>query len=162
MFASPGHLPSGGTSLFLVVTADSGPRNKKQTLQRRFNPKVTAYTNRDGVVQDAELARKEIHTAAVRDSIQARGVNRVLGTAAPPVHQEEEELPRKTRRTLAQLRSGHCCSLNDYKFRVGQSDTSICPCCRREEHTVQHVLECVERPTDRWTCGCAPSGLRSS
>ena len=142
------HLQEGHPS-FPVVTAYSGPRNKKQTLQRRFNPMVTAYTNRDGVVQDAELARKEIHTAAVRNSIEARGVNRVLGTAAPPVRQEEEDLPRKTRRILAQLRSGHCSSLNDYKFRTGQSDTNICPCCRREEHTVQHIFECAEWPTDR-------------
>ena len=137
-----------GHPSFPVVTADSGPRNKKETLQRRFNPKVTAYTNRDGVVVDAECARREIHTEAVRDSIEARGVSRVLGAAAPPVHREEEGLPRKTRRTLAQLRSGHCYSLNDYRYRVGQSDTNICPCCGREEQSVRHVFECAGQPTD--------------
>ena len=82
------------------------------------------------------------------DSIQARGINRVLGASAPPVHGEEQELPRKTRRMLAQLRSGYCSSLNDYRHRVGLSDSNICPCCGREEHSVRHIFDCRVRPTD--------------
>ena len=136
-----------GHPSFPVVTADSGPRNKKHTLQSRFNAKVAPYISQDGTVGDATLVRKEIHTAAVAESIAARGMNRVLGTPAPPVHEEEKQLTRKTRRTLSQLRSGHCYSLNDYKHRIGQSDSNICPCCRQEEHTVQHIFECPVHPT---------------
>ena len=136
-----------GHPSFAVVSADSGPRNKKQTLQRRFSPGLTPHMSQDGTVVDAASTRKAVHTAAVRSSIEARGTNRVLGTPAPPINEEEEQLPRKTRRTLAQLRSGFCLSLNDYKHRIGQSDSSICPCCRQEEHTVQHIFECPEHPT---------------
>ena len=131
-----------------VVTADSGPRPMKQTLQRRFNNQVAPYRGRDGAISDAASVRKELHTTAVRNSIMARGINRVLGEPAPAVDVEEEQLPRKTRRTLAQLRSGYCSSLNAYKHRVGQSDTSICPSCRQEDQTVQHIFRCPEHPTD--------------
>ena len=130
-----------------VVTADPGPRSKKQTIQQRFNPVVAPYRGPDGTISDAASARKDIHTTAVRNSIAARGVNRVMGGPAPAVDGEEEQLPRKTRRTLAQLRPGYCSSLNDYKHRVGQSDTSICPSCRLEDQTVQHIFRCPEHPT---------------
>ena len=141
------YLQAGHPS-FPVVTADSGPRNKKHTLQSRFGAKVAPYVSQDGAVADVESARREIHTAAVAESIAARGTNRVLGTPAPPVHEEERQLSRQTRRTLSQLRSGHCYSLNNYKHRIGQSDTNICPCCRQEEHTVHHIFECPVHPTD--------------
>ena len=51
-------------------------------IQRRFNPRVAAYTNQDGVVVDAESARKDVHTEAARDSIEVSGINRVLGAAS--------------------------------------------------------------------------------
>ena len=71
-----------------------------------------------------------------------------LAHPPPPINPEEEDLDRKTRRTLSQLRSGFCSSLEDYRQRVGLSTSNICPCCRQEEHTVQHVFECSEYPTD--------------
>ena len=126
---------------FPIVTADSGPRNMKETLQTFSIAEVANYIE-DGAIADAAAASKDIHTTSVRRSMEARGINRVLGIPAPAVNEEEEQLPRKTRRTLAQLRSGFCSSLNGYKHRVGQSDTQICPCCGQEEHTVQHVFEC--------------------
>ena len=62
----------------------------------------------DGSITDGANAFKEIHTTLVRRSIKARGGNRVLGITAPAISEEEEQLPRKIRRTLAQLRSGLC------------------------------------------------------
>ena len=106
------------------------------------------HTGVDGTIADVDAARAEIHTAAVVNSIEARGDNRVLDTPPPPIDPEEEQLPRKTRRTLSQLRSGFCPCLEDYRHRVGLSESGICPCCRREEHTVQHVFECPDHPTE--------------
>jgi len=139
---------------FPIVTDNSGPRNKKQTLQSRFYADVADHLQ-DGVTMDVGTARKEIHTRAVEVSMRDRGDNSVLGTPAPEIAEEEGELPRKTRRILAQLRSNYCSSLNDYRFRVELSDTPMCPCCRQEEHTVQHVFVCSEhqtdlRPVDLW------------
>ena len=134
-----------------IVMEDSGPRNVKNTLQRRYNAQVVNFTGEDGSIADAATARGAIHRLAVEESIRARGTNRVLGTPAPPIHSEEEQLQRRTRRTLSQLRSGFCPALQDYRNRVGLSTSNICPCCRLEEHTVQHVFdsfECSSQPTD--------------
>ena len=133
---------------FPTVTADSGPRRIKQTLQSRFQARVRSFVGEDGTVADAATALRTIHCHAVRESINARGTNRVLGTPAPAISEEEEQLPRKTRRTLSQLRSGFSASLEDYKHRIGLSASNLCPCCRQEEHSVQHVFECSAYPTD--------------
>ena len=133
------YLQAGHPS-FPVVTADSGPRNKKWTLQRRFNPAVASYMNRDGTNADATSAKKDTHTSAVADSIQVRRINRVLGLPAPPVNGEVEELLRKARRTLAQQRSGYCHSLNDYGHQVGLSDSNICLCCFREHNSTHFQM----------------------
>ena len=132
---------------FPIVTADSGPRTVKQTLQRRYIGEVERYTGEATQIADAAIARQLIHRGAVGESIEARGTNRVLGITAPAIDPTERELPRKTRRLLAQMRSGFCIALNDYRHRIGLSTTSICPCCRQDEHTVQHVFECPEYPT---------------
>ena len=135
----------------------------------------------DGTVVDAAAARGEIHSAAVVRSIEAKAPNRVLGTPAPAIDPEEEQLRRKTRRTLSQLRSGFCPSLEDYRHRVGLSESGICPCCRREEHTVLRTggahraadgrstpcSTCSSALTtpltfDPWTSGCTLSEQRSS
>ena len=113
---------------------------------------VASYTAQDGTIANAEAVRREIHTAAVRDAIEARGSNRVLGEPAPETHEEEEKLPRETRRVLSQLRVGVCHALNDFKHRVGQSETDICPCCEhkdvQEVQTVQRIFECAAHPKD--------------
>ena len=139
-----------------IVTADSGPRTKKYTLQQRYSAEVESFRNEDGAIGDPALAVRTIHRRAVENSIRARGNNRVLGTPAPPISEEEETLSRKTRRTLSQLRSGFCPSLEDYRHRIGLAPSNLCPCCRQEEHTVQHVYECSANPThftplDMWT-----------
>ena len=141
---------------FPTVTADSGPREKKQTLQRRYHAQVESFTGEDGAIVDAAAAREAIHHTAVEKSIRARGTNRVLGTPAPTISEEEEGLSRKTRRTLSQLRSGFCPALEDYRHRIGLSTNNLCPCCRQGEHSVQHLFECSAHltdlePLDLWT-----------
>ena len=110
----------------------------------------------DGTVADPTAARRQIHTRAVAKSIAARANNRVLGSPAPDVDDTEQELPRKTRRTLAQLRSGECLALSNYQHKMGWSDSPMCPCCRSEEHTTQHIFDCSAHqtplePENLWT-----------
>ena len=131
-----------------VVTADSGPRTMKYTLQRRYSAEVESFKDESGAIEDPKMALDTIHRRAVDESIRARGNNRVLGTPAPRINEEEQTVPRKTRRTLSQLRSGFCPSLEDYRLRIGLSTSNLCPCCRQEEHSVQHVFECSAYPTD--------------
>ena len=133
---------------FPIVTADSGPRPIKQTLQSRYHTQVDGFREEDGTIADAAEALRTIHYRAVQDSINASGTNRVLGTSAPAISEEEERLSRKTRRTLSQLRSGFSPSLEDYRQRIGLSTSNLCPCCRQAEHSVQHVFDCVTHPTN--------------
>ena len=146
---------------FQIVMADSGPRAMKNTLQSRYHPGVAELTGEaaltaGGTIANPTAARRQVHCRAVTKSIAARADNRVLGSPAPDVDDAEQELPRKTRRTLAQLRSGECLALNNYQHKMGWSDTLLCPCCRSEEHTTQHIFECpaYQTPlnlTDLWT-----------
>ena len=87
-----------------IVTADSGPREMKQTLQRSFRESreqsdgsriPTSFMAplsdllEDGRILDIQAARKAIHTRAVEEAIQARRPNRVLGVVAPDVSEED-------------------------------------------------------------------------
>ena len=125
----------------------------KQTLQSRYLPKLEELTGDaaltgEGTIADPAAARREIHTRAVQNSVAARQANRVIGTQAPDVADGEEELPRKTRRTLAQLNSGECIALNSYQHKIGVADTPMCPCCRSGEHTTEHIFRCPSHRTD--------------
>ena len=131
---------------FPIVTADSGPRRKKQSLQTGFSDQVNDLLV-DGCITDIKTARKIIHTRAVREAIGSRGPNGVLSDEAPDVDAAESDLPRGTRTTLAQLRSGYCSALNSFKYRIGSSPTALCPCCRQEDHTTQHIFSCPAHPT---------------
>ena len=132
---------------FPIVTADSGPRPMKQTLQMFSRDQVSELLVR-GVTEDIKVVRKTIHTRAVRTAIDSRRPNGVLSGPAPEVSEEETSLPRGARTTLAQLRSGYCSSLNTFKHRTNLSPSAVCPCCRQADHTTQHIFECPEHPTN--------------
>ena len=147
-----------------IVTADSGPREMKKTLQRCFGetreygggqqrrptsfqaPLTDQLVN--GLVPDIKKARQSIHTRAVEEAIEARKPNRVLGAAAPDVGvAAERDMSRRQRTTLAQLRTGFCSALNGYLHTIGAAESPLCPCCRQAEHTVQHLFQCINHPT---------------
>ena len=136
----PGHVS------FPIVTADSGPRRMKHTLQTAYLDQIGDLLD-DGCVLDIKEARKVIHTRAVEAAVRGREPNRVLGTAPPDLDEEERELSRGERTALAQLRSGFSADLNTFRSAIGASDTTLCPCCRQEEHTTQHIFQCPEHPT---------------
>ncbi len=59
-----------------------------------------------GLNQDTyKIKLKEIHTSVVRTNIFYNSLYPVLNEPAPPIHKDEQKLPRKTRSTLSQLRS---------------------------------------------------------
>ena len=91
---------------------------------------------------------KEIHTKSVASAISNQKNNKVLNIPAPPVHESEKELPRKTRSLLSQLRSGHSSFLNSYLHSINASDTDKCPKCQIETHTTEHLFNCTSNQTD--------------
>ena len=124
-----------GHASYPVVTADSGPRRKKETLQTAFLGQIE-HLLEDGCVRDIRVARSEIHTGAVRAAVDGRNPNRVLGAVAPDVNIEELEMGRGARTVLAQMRSGHCSALGDFRNAIDASTSPLCTSCGRADHTV--------------------------
>ena len=90
----PGH-PS-----YPTVTADSGPRDKKKTLQLEFRTLIERFLS-NGAVQDAKEARKQLHTEYVDAAIRARPLNPVLNLQPPDIAKEESSPPRQYHTALS-------------------------------------------------------------
>ena len=119
-----------------TVTAESGPRNIRHTLQSRFRPSISAHLI-DGITQPDSYREslRQVHSDAVAATIAALSPNRLL-------------LPRAHRTTLSQLRSGFSSAMRDYRHRIGSEPTPECPECVDPCHSVPHLFSCPARPTD--------------
>ena len=104
-----------------------------------------------GALKDALSA---IHTEVVAESLRNLKDNVVLGGRPPPIARVEASLPRPTRVTLSQLRSGYSKYLNSYLTRVNPEIADRCPDCDSPNHTTRHLFSCPARPT-----GLTPESL---
>ena len=105
----------------------------------------------------------DIHTSIVSRHLAARDNNKILRTHPPQVSSTEENLPRHTRRTLAQLRTNKSPFLLSYLHKIDASThpSPLCSLCRTHEHTTQQLFSCPQIPTtlsalDLWR---DPSGI---
>ena len=133
---------------FSVVTAPSGTRAMKHTLQSRFLPSVSHLLT--GGTTDPTTFRTsltDLHTSAVQAAISQLAPNPVLLAPPPPVESAETSLPRAYRVALSQLRSGHCHFLNSYRARIGVAGDPSCPSCNSAAHTTGHLFACPSHPT---------------
>ena len=133
------------------------PRNKRRSIHD-YKASIQTYTGHSLQVTKEEYKRnnKKIHSDSVAATIRSYPPNKVLNSKPPELNIEEKQLPRTTRTTLAQLRSGYSPYLNSYLHRINRSDTDQCPKCNRAAHTTNHLFECTENPTqlqpsDLWT-----------
>ena len=106
---------------------------------------------------------RDIHTTIVSQHLAARDNNKILRTHPPQVSNTEENLPRHTRHTLAQLRTNKSPFLLSYLHKIDASThpSPLCPLCRTHEHTPQHLFSCPQIHTtlsalDLWR---DPSGI---
>ena len=61
----------------------------------------------------------------------------------------EKNLPRPTRSTLSQIRSGYSSYLNSYLHRINPTKyQENCPKCNSSIHNSQHLFNCPANPTD--------------
>ena len=67
------------------------------------------------------------------------------------IHDSEKNLPRATRATLSQLRSGYSNYLNSYKARINPAIQDLCPLCNAHSHTTRHIFECPANRTNMTT-----------
>ena len=140
-----------------VVNLPPGPRQMKQTLRSKVGDLVEPFLVNNVIPDGAyKAALDSIHTKIVAEAIENYADNRVLNAPAPEVHKSESSLSRPTRAVLAQLRSGFCSRLNDYKHRLGQIASPLCPDCLIGNASTSHVFDCPAHPTqlspiDLWT-----------
>ena len=132
-----------------LVTKPKPPRKIKPGL-RKFDGVVTPLVPSCGL--DALTYKRglqHLHTGAVADAVASYSPNRVLNGPPPNIASEERQLPRPTRATLAQLRSGYSKQLNSYMSRVDSTIKDQCPLCRGTQHDTNHLFSCPARPTTR-------------
>ena len=134
------------------LNARAPPRQMKQTLQSKFGANIKAITRPNISSDDYKRKLKTIHTNSVREMIATMSDSKVLKAPPPLISDSQKFLPRATRTTLAQLRSGYSCYLNSYKARIDNSNTTSdnCPLCPAP-HTTEHLFNCPVNPTDLTT-----------
>jgi len=137
-----------------------GPRTMKITLQGKYlgDMRKTLAPSDDGqppilfggILNPSQYpaARRGLRAAAVKDYLEHRPPSKLLLAQPPDVDPSETLLPRVSRTTLAQLRSGYCSRLASYRHSVGWSDTDLCPDCQAAPQTSHHLFNCPEHPTD--------------
>ena len=85
------------------------PRLMRETLQTRYEERyIKPLLNNNEPLNEKKYRKllKEIHTNEVSDALLSYDKSPVLDQRAPKIAKDEQKLPRSTRRTLAQLRSG--------------------------------------------------------
>lgn len=136
-----------------------GSRQIKRTLRSEFREELLGYFG-EGELQNlneamyreglAEIHRNHAEQAAASYHPPVWPPD---GVGEPKISREEEELPRKTRCTLAQLRSGYSVALNSYMSRIDPEVKDECPKCGEGPHDVDHLLHCPTKddPANQWT-----------
>ncbi len=118
----------------------------KQTIESKFGNDVKPLA-RNLTEENYKSKLKTIHTRSVRYSLQTYDNNKVLNARPPEIHKSECILPRTTRSTLAQLRSGYSTHLKSYKARIDPTASDKCPNCD-SSHTTDHLFNCQNNPTN--------------
>ena len=125
----------------------------KQTLKTRFGQKLKTVLQNTTELDPASYKShlKSIHTRSVQATIAKQSRNKVIQEQPPPIDKSEKILPRKTRTTLSQLRSGYSTHLNSYLSRINPSINDNCPDCNNSNHTTAHLFNCPNKPTNLMT-----------
>ena len=88
---------------------------------------------------------KTIHSVSVQSYLQTRQPNKIIAQIPPPIHKLEQTLPRKTRRTLAQLRTNKSPFLMSYLHKINPTKhtSPLCPLCKAQNHDTTHLFNCT-------------------
>ncbi len=122
------------------------PRNIKRFFLDYVHD-IRQYADRTSDATKFRQALTAIHSGAINTFTDSLSVNGVLRIKPPPIADVELELPRETRVTLAQLRSGYCSRLNSYLSRIDLDIPNTCPACNESLHDTNHPFACPTNPT---------------
>ena len=115
-----------------ITTRDTPKRRMKETLFTRHHNTVEPMK----LTNDRKATLQAIHTKAANQAVTSQRRIVVLDDRPPLINISENELTKKERTTLAQLRSGHCRLIGSYKSRISK-DTSLA--CGKTPHDVKHL-----------------------
>jgi uncharacterized protein (UPF0147 family) len=130
-----------------MINKTPPPRNIRRSINYqlkeldwlKLKPKITA--------EEYNERLKKIHTKTVKNTINNYKPNKVLKEKPPPIDKSELTLPRRTRTTLAQLRSNRSRILNNYLSKIDKSVTDNCPLCGQDKHNTEHIFNCSKNLT---------------
>jgi hypothetical protein len=122
------------------------PRQMKETLVSKYGAEISKISTPDMNDTIYKQKLKSIHTSSVSKTLKNMK-SKLLKTRPPEISSSEKTLPRSTRTTLAQLRSGYSTHLNSYKSRIDPNIEDKCPHCQ-ESHTSEHLFNCQNNPTN--------------
>jgi hypothetical protein len=126
---------------FRTIFAEDEPSTSSHPYNTRSSQKNASQKEEIKSIED-------IHTQCVNDYIETTSKNKVIGRRPPDINDEEKLLPRETRSTLAQLRSGYSSMLNDFQSRISNNKAkNKCPNCRGTPHTTKHLFNCPAAKT---------------
>ena len=101
-----------------------------------------------GEKKEIVMNKRRLHTAIVQDQVNSTPIHPLINAKPPVVHKSELNLPRETRRTLAQLRAQKCPLLQEYLHTIGTAEHPNCPLCHQGPHNTAHLFRCPAIPTD--------------
>ena len=123
-------------------------RQMKNTLKSKYGEEIRNLIPETGLSEELYKQHlKRIHTNEVRTYIASRENNQVLEDKPPEINPTERNLPRSTRSSLSQLRSGYSPLLKSYMARIDPDIQDLCPECNINSHTTWHLFNCPAKPT---------------
>lgn len=132
------------------VTLPPPPRSRKvqPTLRSEFRGALLQHISEEEL-EDLDEVTYRTTLANVHRAAAERASNSYTppvwpadGAGECKIDPSEEKLPRPTRCTLAQLRSGYSKVLNSYQHRLDSNIHDVCPKCGVGPHDVPHLLHC--------------------
>ena len=138
--------------LHSLIPQNHQPRFIRQTIfHNRDNYTLEIKTDPNTVTdEDINTNMKTIHTALVQKHLDNRQPNKIINRIAPKISTNEKSLPRKTRRTLAQLRDNKSPILLSYLNKIDPFTypSPLCPLCKKQNHDTTHLFNCPLLPTN--------------
>ena len=145
-FAMACHPPQHPCHQLCHRPPDDRPERRRYLIGR-LRPNIQKYLAEESLSNTSYMsAICSIHQDAVRTVIESSS-SRLLNGRPLPIATAEQTLPRKTKTTLAQLRTGNRRILCQYVFRIDPTARNHCNRCGHSPHDTHHLVDCPSKPT---------------
>ena len=119
----------------------------RRYLISRFKPDIHQYLVEETLNNTSyKQAINSIHQDAVRTAIESSS-SKLFNGQPPTIATAEQTLPRKTKTTIAQLRTRHSQILGQYMKRIEPTAHNHCHDCGHSPHDTHHIIDCPSKPT---------------